>query len=264
MITSPQNPKIQHIKALLNRSRNRAESHSFIVEGVRLVEEAYQSKWDIELALYSQNVNTRGKQLIDNFSQHGIETLLVTDRVMNSLSETENSQGILAVMPMRSLPLPTPLDFVLITDAIRDPGNLGTLFRTAAAAGVQAIFLAPGTVDPTSPKVLRAGMGAHFRIPYYQFSWDEIREQISRPFPINMNVFLAEVREGIPCWEADLRLPTAIILGNEAEGAGKEARSLAINNLHIPMPGKSESLNAAAAGAILLFEVVRQRYEQKK
>ena len=103
---------------------------------------------------------------------------------------------------------------MLIADAIRDPGNLGTLMRTAEAAGFEAVFLAPGTVDAFAPKVVRAGMGAHFRLPLYEVSWDEIKTQVSA---YHWNVYLADM-DGKPCWEAELRPPLALIIGGEAQG----------------------------------------------
>jgi TrmH family RNA methyltransferase len=147
------------------------------------------------------------------------------------------------------------LNFILIPDQIRDPGNLGTLLRSAAATGVQAVLLPPETTDAFAPKVLRAGMGAHFRVPIREMSWEEIREvgKLS-----GLQVYLAEMN-GKSCWETDLQQPLALIIGSEAEGASDEARNLATQKISIPMAGDVESLNAGAAGSVLMFEVVRQR-----
>jgi TrmH family RNA methyltransferase len=172
---------------------------------------------------------------------------------MNPLSETETPQGILAVLNDARLPIPEVLNFVLIPDLIREPGNLGTLLRSAAAAGVQAIFLPPETTDAFAPKVLRAGMGAHFRLPIHAMSWDEIQQHIK-----GFQVYLADM-DGQSCWETDLRQPLALIVGGEADGASESARRLATQKISIPMTGKMESLNAGAAGSVLMFEVVRQR-----
>jgi TrmH family RNA methyltransferase len=182
-----------------------------------------------------------------------IEVWQVSEPLLNSISETENPQGILAVLNNSVLPIPQPLDFVLIADRIRDPGNLGTLLRTAAAAGVQAVLLPPGTTDAFAPKVVRAGMGAHFRLPIHSITWEEIRVVTK-----SLKVCLADM-QGSPCWQTDFRLPLAIIVGGEAEGATEKARKLAEVSVSVPMPGRAESLNAGVAGAILMFEVVRQR-----
>jgi TrmH family RNA methyltransferase len=146
----------------------------------------------------------------------------------------------------------------LIADQIRDPGNLGTIMRTGLAAGADLILLTPGTVDLYSPKVIRSGMGAHFRLPAQAASWEEI-SQITE----GLILFLADMNQGTSLWETDLTAPLGIILGGEAHGPSLAARSLSNQAIHIPMNTLSESLNAAAASAILLFEVRRQRNLRK-
>jgi RNA methyltransferase, TrmH family len=258
MLTSSHNPRLAHIRALIEKRKAREETQAFVLEGVRLVEEALQNGWLPELVLYSAQVSQRGMEAIRAFKDRGVEVIEITSKLMDGLTGTETAPGLLAVMPIQKLTPPSRLDFVLIADNLRDPGNLGTLLRTAAAAGVQAALLSPGTTDPFAPKVLRAGMGAHFYLPIFQTSWEEIRRVCKRAVQ-PMQVYLAEASEGSASWDLDLRQPLAIIVGSEAEGASQEARALANQNITIPMPGKSESLNAAIAAGILLFEVVRQR-----
>jgi RNA methyltransferase, TrmH family len=144
-------------------------------------------------------------------------------------------------------------DFILIPDQIRDPGNLGTLLRTAAAAGVETVLLPPETTDAFAPKVLRAGMGAHFRLPIHSLTWEEIKTLTN-----DMDVYIADM-DGASCWETDLRKPLALVIGGEAEGASDEAQRLANGKISIPMSSGVESLNAGVAGSVLMFEVVRQR-----
>jgi TrmH family RNA methyltransferase len=172
---------------------------------------------------------------------------------MKSLSDTETPQGILAVLDFAHLPIPDSPSFILIPDRIRDPGNLGTLLRSAAAVGVQAVFLPPETTDAFAPKVLRSGMGAHFRLPIQSMKWEKIRGEIK-----GLEIYLADM-DGTSCWETDLRVPLALIVGSEAEGASEEARELATQKISIPMSGDMESLNAGVAGSVLMFEVIRQR-----
>jgi TrmH family RNA methyltransferase len=179
--------------------------------------------------------------------------------VLRAASDTQAPQGILAVLAQRSLPLPEPLDFAFIPDGVRDPGNLGSMLRTAAAAGAGAVLLPAGTVDGFAPKVVRSGMGAHFRLPVHACPWDEIRRLVQDS---GLSVYLAAAGDGLPYTQADFRGPLALVIGGEAEGAGSEAQALAHQRVSIPMPGGVESLNAAAAAAILLFEVVRQRKEK--
>ena len=175
--------------------------------------------------------------------------------MLSSISDTETSQGIIAALDNCQLPIPKSFNFILIPDQIRDPGNLGTLIRTAAAAGAQAVLLPPETTDAFAPKVVRAGMGAHFRLPIHAMSWDEI-EQVCKSG--SLQIFLADMN-GHSCWETDLRVPLALIVGGEADGASDPARKLTGTVVSIPMPGEAESLNAGAAGAVLMFEIVRQR-----
>jgi TrmH family RNA methyltransferase len=256
MITSARNPKIQWVRALQSRSRQRREDSAFVVEGVRLVEEALDSGWEARLVMYTDDQDLRGLRLVDEFASHGVPIELVTLQVMRAASDTQTPQGILAVISLADLPLPESLDFVFIPDGIRDPGNLGTMLRTAAAAGVNAVFLPPGTVDAFAPKVLRSAMGAHFRLPLFTGSWEEIRARISGA---SLRVYLAAADCGLVYTQANFRSPLALIVGGEAGGAGEAARQVGDACVSIPMPGGTESLNAAVAAAVLFYEVLRQR-----
>ena len=253
MITSSQNPKLKLVRALLGRAKERRESNAFVVEGVRLVEEAVKANWQFQFVLFSDGLSERGKELVKTLTANQIEVEETSGDPLQNLSETETPQGILAVLPLSNLPIPDSPNFVLIPDQIHDPGNLGTLLRTAAAVGAQAALLPPETTDAFAPKVLRAGMGAHFRLPIHSMIWDEIREQIK-----DLHIYLADMN-GRSCWETDLRQPLALIIGGEAEGASEEARKLTAQKIAIPMPGNIESLNAGVAGSVLMFEVLRQR-----
>jgi RNA methyltransferase, TrmH family len=258
MITSVHNSKVQAIRKLQSQAKARREAQAFIIEGVRLAEEALGGGWESQLVLFTDQLDERGKILLEDFTARGVPVEQVTQAVMKSISDTENAQGILVVLRLHPLPIPTILDFVLILDGLRDPGNLGAILRTAAAAGVQTVLLAPRCADAFAPKVLRAGMGAHFQIPIYQPGWYGITRILKGPGS-NLRIYLADSAVGIPYSQADFHAPVALIIGGEASGAGSESFSLADEKVHIPMPGGSESLNAAVAASILLFEVVRQR-----
>jgi TrmH family RNA methyltransferase len=253
MITSSQNSKIKLIRALLGRAKERREANAFVVEGVRLVEEAAERKWLFRFVLFDETLNERGKSLVERLTSHGVEVDQIASDLMQDLSQTETPQGILAVILLIDLPIPTSPNFIVIADQIRDPGNLGTLLRSAAAAGVQAVIIPPETTDPFSPKVVRAGMGAHFRLAAHSATWDNIRA-----YTKGLQIYLADM-DGKSCWETDLRQPLALIIGGEAEGASEEARKVATQKISIPMMGNIESLNAGVAGSILMFEVLRQR-----
>jgi len=257
MITSSHNPKIKLIRVLAGRPKERRENSAFLAEGVRLVEEAFTAGWNFQFALYSDGLSPRGLDLVQRLTAKEVDVEPVAENVLQSVTETGTSQGILAVLaldPPDSLQLPAKPDFVLIPDQIREPGNLGTLLRTAAAAGVQAVFIPPETTDPFAPKVVRAGMGAHFRLPILSQTWDQLRAGVE-----GMSVFLSDAVGEKSCWDVDFRSPCALVIGGEADGASEQARSLATEMIRIPMPGQMESLNAGAAGAVLMYEVVRQR-----
>jgi TrmH family RNA methyltransferase len=256
MITSTHNPRIQSIRRLQAQSRARREERLFVAEGVRLCEEALEAGWPAQLVIYTDGLSQRGAALLDGFAIRGAALEQVSEQVMRSASDTQAPQGILAVLPQRSLPVPEPLELAFIPDGVRDPGNLGTMLRTAAAAGVGTVFLPPETVDVFAPKVVRAAMGAHFRLPIYDLNWVEIERQVHTA---GLRVILAAVGAGTDYTRADLHSPFALVIGSEAEGAGQRAHLLADEQVQIPMPGRIESLNAAVAAGIILFESVRQR-----
>ncbi|MBN2502883.1 MAG: RNA methyltransferase [Anaerolineales bacterium] len=256
MITSTQNPKIKEIRGLQARSKTRRAAGAFVVEGVRLAEEALQAGWQPQLVIYTEDLNERGLALVEAWQSQSVAVEAVSDHVMAAASDTQTPQGILLVLPMQIMPTPDQLDFALILDQMRDPGNLGTLLRTAAAAGAGAIFLPPGTVDVYAPKVIRSAMGAHFHLSIQALTWEAIEAQCKL---YSLQVFLAAAGNGTPYTQADFSQPLALLIGGEAHGAGQHAHHLATTAVHIPMPGTAESLNAAVAAAILTFEVVRQR-----
>lgn len=259
MITSSHNTRIQAVRALLGRRTERKNQNAFVIEGVRLAEEAIQTGAQAQLVLYSAGLSERGRALLERFAAAGCPIEEVDETLLRSLSDTETPQGILAVLPLPQAALPPQWDFLVIADNLRDPGNLGALLRTTAASGADALLLTPGTTDAFAPKVVRAGMGAHFYTPILTAGWDEI-SQICRSRPEQpAQILIADSSGGKASWETDLTLPTALVIGSEAEGAQPEAYQAASGSIHIPMPGKSESLNAAVAAGILIFEVVRQR-----
>ena len=243
------------VRALLGRPKERREARAFVAEGVRLMEEALAAEWPARFVLYSDGLSERGLAIVRRLRASGADVEEVSADLMQSLSETEAPQGVLAVLEEHDLPLPPVPDFLLIADRIRDPGNLGTLLRSAAAAGVQAVLLPAETADPFAPKVVRAAMGAHFRLPLLHMDWAAIRLLCESA---GARALLADM-DGQPCWDMDLISPLALIVGSEAGGPSQDAHSLAAGSISVPMPGGTESLNAGVAGSVLMFEVVRQR-----
>lgn len=257
-ITSFKNPKIQLVRELLASRKSRKELSVCVIEGVRLSEEAVRSGVLPETVLFTDELSARGMELLRSIPGDKTAFIKIPPDLMKKISATEADQGLMLIIPLQSSPTIGNVDFVLILDQIKDPGNMGTILRTASAAGAQAVIMAPGCVDPFSPKVLRSGMGAHFNIPIASFTWLEISEFCRRPGN-NLNICLAEATSGTSMWTLDLRQPIAIVIGSEADGASVEAKQAANTVITIPMPGESESLNASIAAGILLYEVVRQR-----
>ncbi|MFN2213809.1 MAG: TrmH family RNA methyltransferase [Anaerolineales bacterium] len=256
MITSTKNPSIQWVRRLQKKPRFRVDEKVFVIEGVRLVEEALRNHWEVKSIFYSESLSARGRQLLKTYQEYKTQIDPVSLEVMQAISDTKSPQGILAVVRKQELPLQEPPNFLLVLDQIRDPGNLGTILRTAAATGVQAVFLTPGTVDAFSPKVLRAGMGAQFRLPILSMEWSQIQNRVVSS---KLHVFLAAPQGGNSYYESNFRQPLALIIGGEAEGAAREAIKLSNSRVKIPMLEGIESLNASVAAGILLSEVLRQR-----
>jgi TrmH family RNA methyltransferase len=202
IITSKANGRIRLIRMLQEQRKIREREKLFVVEGTRLVEEAAAMGARARTILHDGRLGSRERSAVNRLASGGGEVLEAVPDVLRACSDTSTPPGLLAVLEWPDLPFPEPLDWAVVADGISNPGNLGSLMRTADAFGVPALILAPGTVDPFNPKVVRGAMGAHLRL---------------------------------------------------------RARSLARGSVRIPMRGKVESLNAAVAGGILLYEISRQR-----
>jgi TrmH family RNA methyltransferase len=196
-----------------------------------------------------------GEALLAGLGPAGEGAWPVSEGVLAACADTETPQGVLAVVPFVDL-APRP-GLALVVDGVRDPGNLGTILRSAEAAGAGQVLLAPGTVDVYNPKVVRGAMGAHFRLPVAALDWRAIAGRVA-----GRAVWLADAAGGVTYDAVDWRQPSALIVGGEAEGAGEEAAALGQGRVSIPMAGGTESLNAAMAATVILFEVARQRRQE--
>ena len=256
MITSTANEKVKYVHSLYRR-RVRYRERCFVIEGVRLVREAFRAGIVPALVFYGEGIDAipGGGELLVEMQKVEAPAFAVSERVMKALADTVSPQGILAVVPFVELAPPPSLSLALVVDRLRDPGNLGSILRSANAAGVEQVILAPKTVDPYNPKVVRGAMGAHFQLPIVALSWPEIAETLA-----GVQILLADVRAEQAYCEVDWTQPSALIIGGEARGASREARELAAAAISIPMPGEAESLNAAVAASVILFEAARQRY----
>lgn len=256
MITSIQNSKVKEIKHLQQKSKIRKQSKSFVVEGIRLSEEVINANWEIIWGCFTEDINERGEILVNNLIKNEIEIEEVSNQVMKAMSDLESPPGILLKVKRKFLETNNDLDFILIADEIKDPGNLGTMLRSALAAGVQQVLLTEGCVDPFSPKVLRSGMGAHFRLEIVQKSISDIIEMAKRD---GINIYIADGSSNNNYFDQNFVEETAIVVGSEAHGPNQIWQEQMPINMNIPMVDQSESLNAAVAASILMFEVARQR-----
>jgi RNA methyltransferase, TrmH family len=259
MITSLDNDKIRHVRALQSRRRVRQREQQVVFEGIRLVEEAVRAGVTPVYVLYTEPAaaQTRIDQVLAQLQRLNVPCYEVSEPVMAASSGTETPQGILAVLPLPALPLPPRATLTLVVDGVRDPGNLGTMLRAALAAGVEQVLLAPGTVDPSNAKVVRAAMGAHLHLPVRTCSWEAIGRAVT-----GCDVWLAAADGAVRYTEVDWTRPVALIIGGEAAGAGQGAGALARGSVTIPMAAMVESLNTAIAAAVILFEAVRQRSQK--
>jgi len=260
MITSIANEKVKYVRSL-SRRRVRYRERRFVIEGVRLIEEAFRAGVLPALLFYSggRDVFSGSEELLTRIQASETPAFAVSEKVMRAMAATTSPPGILAVVPFVELTPPPSPSLVLVVDGLRDPGNLGTVLRSADAAGVGLAILAPRTVDHYNPKVVRGAMGAHFRLPISALSWPQIAEALA-----GVVVLLADVRGEQTYYEVDWTRPSALIIGGEAHGPSREARELAATTVTIPMHGGAESLNAAMAASIILFEAARQRRREQR
>ncbi|SEF70690.1 RNA methyltransferase, TrmH family [Caloramator fervidus] len=237
----------------LKQKKYRDEFKKFLIEGARFVEEAIREK-QAECIFYSKKfLQTKYKDILSC----DVKKYEVDEEVIKELSDTETPQGIVAVCKKKDFDLSFIKDFVVIVDGLQDPGNLGTIIRTCDAADVDALILLKGTVDAYNPKTLRSTMGSIFRVPmiYFDSFYDAIEFLKRNDFKIYATCL--EASQFI--YDYDFKEKTAIIIGNEASGIPYEHISLSTYKVKIPMLGKAESLNAAVASAVIIYEVVRQR-----
>lgn len=236
----------------------------FLAEGIRFVEEALESSFSVEMLVYCEKAmcNARGQVLLEAASIKGISILEVEEPLFKELADTVTPQGILAVVKWRWYELDDlqagakPWLLVLV-DGVSDPGNLGTIVRSADAAGADGVILLRGTADIFNPKALRATMGSIFHVPVIRNSSFEEAESFFMSHGIKLVAGMPH--SGKVIFESNLTDACALVVGSEPRGPRETVMSGVFERVHIPMPGRAESLNVAISTAILLYEAVRQR-----
>lgn len=257
MITSTSNAQIKNLVQLINKSKARREQGVFIVEGIKMFMETPVDRFEKIYVSEKFISNPSNASCLDGFSYE-----IVKDEVFKHISDTVTPQGIMAVVKRSEASLKTMLkrgdkNLFLILEDLQDPGNLGTIIRTAEGAGVSGIIMSKNTVDIYNPKVIRSTMGAVFRVNFTYVN--DLKPVINELKQNDTVVAAAHLKGKNYYYNEDWNRNTAFMIGNEANGLSDEISELADIYIKIPMDGKVESLNASVAASILMYEAVRQK-----
>ena len=256
-ITSATNEKIKRLVQLTTKSSARKEEGVFVAEGTKLVMEA-PPEWIREIYISESCFEKMDEGFEKYFDEEAF--IKVPDHVFEKISTMKTPQGMLAVVQAPSYrwnDLMGDVSLILVLEDIQDPGNVGTIFRTAEAAGVTGIVLSDKCADPLSPKVVRSTMGAIFRVPY--LITEDIPEYVSRLEDGGITCFAARLDAADEYEKCDLTRDCALLIGNEGNGLTAKTKEAASHGIYIPMNGKAESLNAAVSASILSYEARSQR-----
>lgn len=258
LITSKDNDFIKHLKKLKDK-KYREEYGEFIVEGIKMIQEAIDEKAiikDIIVCDDCKNQEYFSKEFLYEIAKYNC--IYVTEKVFLQITDVTNPQGILAVIDKKKIDsdINYDSDLFLILDNIQDPGNMGTILRTADSINLKQIIVAKGTADIYNPKVVRSTMGAIFRVKVIEI--EDLTKVVKEMKKRKIKVYATDLATNSSIYDVDYK-KSAIIIGNEANGVSKQLIDLADQKIKIPMIGKTESLNAAVATGIILYEAVRTK-----
>jgi RNA methyltransferase, TrmH family len=254
---------VKRLRELLRDPRARAAEHAFVVEGPRAVDAARDRGAQFETVYFGPHADVAFPALTARLRATGTDLAVLKEGVLEKVGTTRTPQPVLAVAPTPAV-VPGALErdgLVVVGIALSDPGNLGTIVRSAEAAGAAAILLGPGSVDAYNPKVVRASAGAIFGIPVVDAEsegWSTV-EALDALAALGRTRLGATAGTGVPYPDVDFSLPTAIVLGNEAHGIDAALDAHLDGHVTVPMAGTAESLNVAMAATVLCFESARQR-----
>lgn len=262
MITSGANPRVKQIVQWQTKAKERRKDGVFLAEGIKMFEEA-PKEWIREVYLSEDAFEKIKKMpgLPEKLEQVGYET--VSSEVFAKMSDTQTPQGVLTVLKRPNYKLedllnqPNPL--LVVLENLQDPGNLGTIIRTGEGAGVTGVIMSEGTVDIFNPKTIRSTMGSVYRVPFVYVT--DVSEIMSKMREKGIHTYAAHLQGDTYYDSFCFKEPTAFLIGNEGNGLSKELADSADSYLKIPMEGKVESLNAAIATSLLMYEAHRQRSE---
>lgn len=258
-IESKENPEIKIVSKLLNSKKYRAKEKEFVIEGARLCEDAANSNVIIEKFFYTEKAQEKYNKIVDKIKKTSNESLLVTEKIMNFISDTKTPQGLVCVCKRFDNDLKIEKvknsKKLIALENIQDPLNLGTIFRTAEALDLEGVILTDDCCEAFSSKALRGSMGAVFRIPIYTFeSTKDIFKLFEKDFDIYATV---PDKNAVDIRKVDFSKKCIVLIGNEGNGLKEETIKKCKEKITIPMKGKSESLNAAVAASIAMWEMVK-------
>lgn len=261
-ISSVRNREVMAVRRLYER-KYRLQERKFIIEGIRQLEEAARAAANLDTVYFAAKLRnrSRGEDLLVSLRQAGARCVEVSDAVFAQMADTNTPQGILAVVRWTETTVSemtaqkNPL--LVVVDGVQDPGNLGTIIRTADAAGADGVITLPGTVDIFNPKAVRSAMGSLLHVPVLQA--EDAVTLLAQLKTAQVRLIVGDVAAAQDYDAVDWRGRVALAVGSEAAGPGAAVRSMAAVAVKIPLLGKAESLNAGVAASILLYEAVRQR-----
>ena len=261
MLTSTQNPLVKEIRRLQG-AKERREQQLFLVEGTHLIQEACAVNYPLMTLCFTQTWQAHHGELCSIAIGMCNRVELVSDEVMKAIATTVSPDGVIAIAPrLAAAPPAVSADLTLVLSTIQDPGNLGTMIRTAAGAGANGLWVSQDSVDLDNPKVLRASAGQWFRLAMGVS--DNLAELVRSYRAEGVQIVSTTSYTETSYWDADFRSPTLILLGNEGAGLSPELAALADIQVKIPMAAAVESLNVATAAALIMYEVQRQRTQMR-
>lgn len=256
MLTSLQNPLVKQIRKL-HQAKHRRSQQRFLLEGTHLLQEALAAAWPLETVCYTPSWEQRYPDLLQQVHAQATRIERVTPEVLQAIATTVQPDGVVVTALSRQPQSLTCQNLGLVLETLQDPGNLGTIIRTAAAAGAEGLLLSADSADLENPKVLRASAGQWFRLPTAVCPdlVGQVKDYQQRGFQVVATLPTATQTY----WNLNFKGPTLILLGNEGAGLSPPLAALADQQVQIPLAAGVESLNVAIAAALLLYEVQRQR-----
>ena len=251
IITSKDNEIIKNIKKLKEK---KYRLDSYIVEGIKMVKEAINENQEIALIAIREDFKI-------DFDTKNTKIVIISNKIFNDISDVKTPQGILAVIKKnQNNQIETNQEYILALDSLQDPGNMGTIIRTADSANINQIIINKTTVDPYSPKVIRSTMGAIYRTNIIEV--EDLKATLKEMKLKGFQIITTDLKATQSIYDINYNNKTVVVIGNEANGVSQEILQTADKKVIIPMLGKTESLNASIAASIMIYEYVRQKIQK--